>query len=102
MLQLKFTNSMFEVQYKTSHGTTEFQTVSIKHCRKTRNGSVFQTLPTPKPIKPAHGLPLKNVNSILSMYRWMPTVDKEYYNAVLPKNSSSKNNASTSQKRKTT
>lgn len=98
--QLRFTNSLFEVQYKTSHGSNEFETVNLKHSMKTRQESTLTTIPIPRSIKTVHELPQNKVDSILSMYRWMPTVDKEYYNAVLPKNS--KNNGSTSQKRKTT
>lgn len=78
---LKFTNSFTEVEYKVSHQSLNWEKVSIRPLQKTRSMNVM----APKVVKEKKTLSAEKVKAIKSMYPWMPQVDKEYFESILPK-----------------
>lgn len=91
---LKFTQNYFYVSYKMSYLDEDWIGVNIlpslmnRPRRRGQNNhrNVLQfprDMPIPQPIRSAKkGLPEHKVQAIKSMYKWMPLLDKTYYQAL--------------------
>lgn len=84
--QLNLSGFIFNIKYKTSHAQEEFVTHNIKPNMGKRQVvvKIHVNFPVPKQAKQSHNLPQNKIDSIISMYRWMPTIDKDYYTTILP------------------
>lgn len=85
MSALKFTQKMFNVvEYKESHQLLSWKRVSIRAVQTTRSGNSNE-IKVPKVSTDKKSYRLKKIKAIKSMFPWMPQVDKEYFEAILPK-----------------
>lgn len=79
---LKFTTCFTKVEYKESHQSLNWKKVSIRPLQKTRSLVIIKS---PKVSNEKKTLSSEKIKAIKSMYPWMPPVDKEYFQAILPK-----------------
>lgn len=87
--ELKLTKSWFEVGYKCSHTAVEYNIGDLKSQKTRGKSATVLNLRAPKLMK-TPVLNKSKIDTIKSMYKWMPTVDKEYYEAIFRKFSSQK------------
>lgn len=86
VVALKFSKSIFEIEYKVSHANNEWKKVSIRDYRPSRTNSAKKQIKEPVRSSITKSLlPQNKVEAIKSMFKWMPEVDKAYYVAILPK-----------------
>jgi hypothetical protein len=85
VVALKFTQSLFEIDFKTSHMDEDWIKVNVKFAdRSKRSGGGQQLLPNPKVAAKRTEISAEKVGAIRSMMRWMPLVDRQYYTALFP------------------
>lgn len=79
---LKFTQSFFELEYKTSYIDKNWTKINLKSSVRTRTASV-SIVPTPKPADVKNSISAEKISAIKAMMNHMPEVDRQYYTTIL-------------------
>ena len=82
--QITFSQNLFSVQYSTSHAQPPIQVDIRGSNTKTRAAKPTSLLlPKPKLLTNKNTISEAKKSDLLSMFKYMPAVDKAYYQAVL-------------------
>ncbi|XP_063067437.1 coiled-coil domain-containing protein 8 homolog [Engraulis encrasicolus] len=86
LAKITFTQNLFSVQYSTSHAQLPIQVDIRGSNTKTRsNIPTALLLPEPKYLTNKNTIAEAKKTDLLSMFKYMPAVDKAYYSAVFRK-----------------
>lgn len=88
VVSLQFTNSFFEIKYKTSFSEYEFTSINLrqrsvrKHVTADSDGNIPNCI---KKNDVKSSLGKNKVEALKSMFKWMPETDKQFYEQIFSK-----------------